>query len=231
MPTEATPATALPDEIRGYRIRSLLGAGAMGAVWRAVAAGGRRGLNRGDEVALKVLDPRYAPDASIVRRFKREGGVGLGASHPGIARVFEIGSLRVGARRLHYIVQELRNGGSLQSRLELEGPQPEPVIREVGRQVAETLAFVHGRNIVHRDLKPANLFLDERGQVKLVDFGLARLITAVEPAIADDAPRDDLPPSSGATSAGRFLGTVAYAAPEQLAGAPATPQSDLFALG
>jgi len=231
MPSPATPYLALPDVIRGYRIGGLLGAGAMGAVWRATASGGRRGLEAGDPVALKVLDPSFTPDAQIVRRFKREAGVGLGAGHAGIARVYEIGSLRVGERRIHYIVQELLTGGSLQSRLEQEGPQPEPLIREVGRQVAETLAFVHGRNIVHRDLKPANLFLDDRGQVKVVDFGLARLITAVEPAIADDAPPTDLPPSSGATSAGRFLGTVAYAAPEQLAGAPATPQSDLFALG
>ena len=115
MPTEATPFTAVPDEIRGYRIRALLGAGAMGAVYRAVASGGRRGLESGTEVALKILDPRYAPDANIVRRFKREAGVGLGAVHQGIARVHEIGSLRTRdpksgregggrERRLHYIV-------------------------------------------------------------------------------------------------------------------------------
>ncbi|MSR46177.1 MAG: hypothetical protein EXS13_03780 [Planctomycetes bacterium] len=237
MPSPAIPQLKLPDEIRGYRIRGLLGAGAMGAVWRATVSKGRRGLKDGDSVALKILDPRFTPDVQIVRRFKREAGVGLGAGHPGIARVFEIGSLRVdGDRRVHYIVQELLHGGSLQSRLELEGPQPEPVVREVGRQVAETLAFVHGRNIVHRDLKPANLFLDERGQVKVVDFGLARLITVPEPDASGDGRRDRAgepppPPSTGATSAGRFLGTVAYAAPEQLNGAPATPQSDLFALG
>ncbi len=239
MPTESTPHAALPHEIRGYRVQALLGAGAMGAVYRAVASGGRRGLEGGDEVALKVLDPRFAPDAAIVRRFKREAGVGLGGGHPGIARVFEIGSLRHagpgGERRVHYIVQELLKGGSLQSRLEQEGAQPEPVLREVGRQVAETLAFVHGRNIVHRDLKPANLFLDERGQVKVVDFGLARLVTEEEALAADSgAAAPDLAaplPSSGLTTAGKFLGTVAYAAPEQLAGAPATPQSDLFALG
>jgi tetratricopeptide (TPR) repeat protein len=236
MPSPATPSLKLPDQIRGYRILSLLGAGAMGAVWRATVVGGRRGLTDGEEVALKVLDPSFAPDPQIVRRFKREAGVGLGAAHPGIARVHEIGSLRLdGDRRVHYIVQELLHGGSLQSRLELEGPQPEPVVREVGRQVAETLAFVHGRHIVHRDLKPANLFLDERGLVKLVDFGLARLISAEESAGEADVPasaaRSAPSPSTGATSAGRFLGTVAYAAPEQLSGAPATPQSDLFALG
>ncbi|MBL8841731.1 MAG: protein kinase [Planctomycetes bacterium] len=232
MPSPATRFLALPEELRGYRIRGLLGAGAMGAVYRATVVGRRRGLRSGDEVALKVLDPSFAPDAQIVRRFKREAGVGLGAGHAGIARVYEIGSLRLGGdRRVHYIVQELLTGGSLQSRLELEGPQPEPVVREVGRQVAETLAFVHGRNIVHRDLKPANLFLDERGQVKLVDFGLARLITAEEPLPPEAGAHPTPPPSSGATSSGRFLGTVAYAAPEQLAGAPATPQSDLFALG
>jgi tetratricopeptide (TPR) repeat protein len=229
----------LPDEIRGYRIQTLLGAGAMGAVYRAVASGGRRGLKAGDEVALKVLDPRYAPDAGIVKRFKREAGVGLGAGHSGIARVYEIGSLRLArggdGKRVHYIVQELLKGGSLQSRLELEGRQPEPVIREVGRQVAETLAFVHGRRIVHRDLKPANLFLDERGQVKVVDFGLARLVTE-EDALASEREAADFaasfpPPSTGATTVGKFLGTVAYAAPEQLDGAAATPQSDLFSLG
>ncbi len=237
MRSPATPYLALPEEIRGYRIRGLLGAGAMGAVYRATVVARRRGLTAGAEVALKVLDPSFAPDPQIVRRFKREAGVGLGAVHAGIARVYEIGSLRLSAdRRVHYIVQELLTGGSLQSRLELEGPQPEPVVREVGRQIAETLAFVHGRNIVHRDLKPANLFLDERGQVKLVDFGLARLITAQEPLPPENDPADEParatpPPSSGATSSGRFLGTVAYAAPEQLAGAPATPQSDLFALG
>src|SRR5262245_14511140 len=236
----------LPDEIRGYRLDGLIGAGAMGAVYRAVARGDRRGLAAGTRVALKILDPRFAPDVDIVRRFKREAGIGLDAIPPGIARVHEIGSLRVargrdgGERRLHYIVQELLHGGSLQSRLEAEGPQPEPVIRELARQVAEALAFVHGRSIVHRDLKPANLFLDERGHVKIVDFGLARVLGDGEgdgalarergaAAVRRGAADDEV--ALGITSAGRFLGTVAYAAPEQLAGAPATPRSDLFALG
>src|SRR5262245_58843387 len=233
----------LPDEIRGYRLDGLIGAGAMGAVYRAIARGDRRGLAAGTRVALKILDPRFAPDVDVVRRFKREAGIGLDAIHPGIARVHEIGSLRIdrggGERRLHYIVQELLRGGSLQSRLESEGPQPEPVIRELARQVAEALAFVHGRAIVHRDLKPANLFLDERGHVKIVDFGLARVLGETEGEAAareraDGAAQraaadDDV--ASGITSAGRFLGTVAYAAPEQLAGSPATPRSDLFSLG
>jgi serine/threonine protein kinase/tetratricopeptide (TPR) repeat protein len=242
----------LPDEIRGYRLDGLIGAGAMGAVYRALARGDRRGLAAGTPVALKILDPRFAPDVDVVRRFKREAGIGLDAIHPGIARVHEIGSLRIdrgnrgrdggGERRLHYIVQELLRGGSLQARLESEGPQPEPVIRELARQVAEALAFVHGRAIVHRDLKPANLFLDERGHVKIVDFGLARVLgeaegeTAARERAAGRAERGeraaaDVDVASGITSAGRFLGTVAYAAPEQLAGAPATPRSDLFSLG
>jgi len=242
MPQQPLTFATLPDEIRGYRLDGLLGAGAMGAVYRAIAPGGRRGLEASTRVALKILDPRFAPDADIVRRFKREAGIGLDAIHPGIARVHEIGSLRVGdERRLHYIVQELLRGGSLQGRIEAEGPQPEPVIRELARQVAEALAFVHGRQIVHRDLKPANLFLDERGQVKLVDFGLARVLDDREgDARAKDpsasgirlrAKGDDDGVALGITSAGRFLGTVAYASPEQLAGAVATPRSDLFSLG
>ena len=245
MPTSAKQPFALPEEIRGYRLRELIGAGAMGAVYRASATRDRRGLESGDAVALKLLDPRFTPDLGVVRRFRREAGIGLGATHPGLARVYEIASARFEdrfgqKRRIHYLVQELLRGGSLQSRLELEGPQPEPVLREVGRQVAETLAFVHSRGIVHRDLKPANLFLDERGLVKIVDFGLARLVTdpgneaatvAAKAAVNGPEAAELLSPSTGATSSGRFLGTVAYAAPEQLLGAPATPQSDLFALG
>jgi tetratricopeptide (TPR) repeat protein len=243
MPPQPLTFATLPDEIRGYRLDGLLGAGAMGAVYRAIAPGGRRGLESDTRVALKILDPRFAPDADIVRRFKREAGIGLDAIHPGIARVHEIGSLRVGGeRRLHYIVQELLRGGSLQARIEAEGPQPEPVIRELARQVAEALAFVHGRQIVHRDLKPANLFLDERGQVKIVDFGLARVLNdsggdaaSRDPSASGVRMRakgdDDDGVASGITSAGRFLGTVAYASPEQLSGAVATPRSDLFSLG
>ncbi len=223
--------SSLPATLRGYRIGELLGKGAMGAVYRARVETRRRGLAAGTEVALKVLDQRFSLDAGVIRRFKREAGVGLGAAHPGIARVYEVGRVRRSdGQQVHFIVQELLHGRSLRDVLDEGGVLPETMVRSVGRQIAEALAFVHAKGIVHRDLKPANLFVDESGRVKLVDFGLARVKHLGNEEVPR-APRARTAIPTGATSAGRFLGTVAYAAPEQLQGTPATENSDLFALG
>ncbi len=250
---ESNAPTELPETIRGYRILDLIGKGAMGAVYRAQVRRDRRGLSKGDRVAFKVLDSRFAFDPRVVRRFKREAGVGLASSlHPGIARVFEVGSVSHSPdRQIHFIVQELLTGKNLRTILDEADHLEESLLRQIGLKIAEALEFVHQKGIVHRDLKPANLFVGEDGRVKLVDFGLARLVqrpgrkddfqrpersrvfdsshaVALSPSTLKDVVRDV---TDASTLKGRFIGTVAYAAPEQLRGEPATIASDLFALG
>lgn len=217
----------LPASLKGYALREVLGEGSMGVVYRAVVQKARRGLAAGQEVALKVLGESLDLDPQVVRRFKREAGVGLRSRHPGLARVHEIGSVRLGSRRVHFIAQELLRGRNLRELLEEMGAMDEALVRRIGAQVARALNFVHSRGIVHRDLKPANLFLDQQGGVKVVDFGLARVMNQGADLGAPGRPSA----RGGVRSSVAFRGTLAYAAPEQIMGRPATPASDLYSLG
>ena len=234
-PSQSPPdSPGRPERIPGVRLHEFLGSGAMSVVYRGEVTRAGRQLSIGQSVAVKVLSARHSMRAGDVRRFKREAGVGLGRGHPGIARVYRVGSVRDGeGERRYYLVLELLEGRNLRDALRAQRRFDEARARDIGRQVAETLAWLHARGIVHRDLKPANLFLESDGRVKLVDFGLARLVDrddepAVAPPASDRKPDGDDPTL---TSTGRFLGTVAYAAPEHLRGLPATPESDLYALG
>jgi len=200
-----------------FEILSALGAGAMGEVYRA------RDGRLGREVAIKVLPPSLAADGERLRRFEQEARAAGALNHPNVLALYDIGS----HQGLPYLVTELLAGETLAERL-ARGPLAPRKAVDVAVQIARGLGAAHERGIVHRDLKPANVFVCGDGQVKILDFGLARLAQA---APAGGPGAAEAPTLTRATDAGAVLGTPGYMAPEQVRGLPAEPRSDLFALG
>lgn len=171
-------------------------------------------LNR--DVAIKVLSSVSTVDQDRLRRFEQEARAAAALNHPNILAVYQMGSY-YGAP---YLVSELLEGETLRDRLK-RGSLPIRKVIDYGVQIARGLAAAHDKGIVHRDLKPENLFLTKDGQVKILDFGLARLMQ----------PRETEPSKAGQeaqTVAGMVLGTVGYMAPEQVRGQPADQRSDIF---
>jgi serine/threonine-protein kinase len=207
-----TPGTRLGP----YEIVALLGAGGMGEVYRA------RDTRLGRDVAIKLLPAEFAADAERLKRFEREAKATAALSHPNILDVHDVGTFE----GVPYLVEELLEGESLKERI---GRGSVPVRDAVGIavQVAHGLAVAHGKSIVHRDLKPENIFVTKDGVVKILDFGLAKLVEGVPIGEADTLTHAP----TGATEFGRVLGTVAYMAPEQARGLPVDQRADVFAFG
>ncbi len=198
-----------------YEIVAPIGAGGMGEVYRA------RDTRLGRDVAIKVLPAEFAEDPDRLRRFEQEARAVAALDHPDILAIHDVGT-HEGAP---YIVTELLEGESLRDRL-TAGPLPVRNAVEIGVQIAHGLAAAHEKGIVHRDLKPANVFLTRDGNVKILDFGLAKLNPArapSEPAAASTVVE--------ATRTGTMLGTVGYMSPEQVRGQGVDQRSDLFAFG
>jgi hypothetical protein len=198
-----------------YEIVALLGAGGMGEVYRA------RDPRLGREVAIKVLPAEFAADPERLRRFELEAHAVAALSHPNVLAVYDVGTHEGSP----YLVTELLEGESLRERLQAGPLTPRRAI-EVGGEVAQGLAAAHEKGIVHRDLKPGNVFLTKDGHVKILDFGIAKLVAPIsltEPAQATTVVE--------ATEAGTTLGTVGYMSPEQVLGKPVDARSDLFSLG
>src|SRR6185436_17139518 len=189
----------------------VVGAGGMGEVYRACDTR----LDRG--VAIKVLPPTVAGDPLALERVDREARAIASVSHPNICTVFDAGE-HAGSP---YLVLELLEGKPLYAMLERGGLPVEQLI-EWGGQLADALDAAHARGIVHRDLKPANIFITARGDVKVLDFGVAKLMDDQASLATTMAALTD----SGAT-----VGTMAYMAPEQVRGEPIDQRADLFALG
>jgi eukaryotic-like serine/threonine-protein kinase len=201
------------ERLGRFEIVALAGAGAMGEVYRA------RDPELARDVAIKVLPAEVAGDPSRLQRFEREARAVGRLDHPNLLAIHDIGRHQ-GAP---YLVCELLEGDTLRERL-AAGPLPLRQALGYAEQIADGLAAAHGRGIVHRDLKPANLFVTTDGRVKILDFGLAKL---VEPS----APGQSLATVSAVTERGLMLGTVAYMAPEQAAGRDVDHRADQFAFG
>ena len=200
------------QRLGAYVVQEMLGAGAVGEVWRATD----ERLTR--DVAIKVLLPHLSSDPQRVRHFTEEARTAGSLNHPNILSVHDIGT----HGNAPFIVSEYVEGESLRTRLK-RGPLPIDVATTIALQIARGLSAAHERGIIHRDLKPDNIFLRADGGVKILDFGLATLKAAPAPAPADgDAPR---PGVIG------LAGTPGYTAPEQIGGREADVRSDLFALG
>jgi serine/threonine-protein kinase len=194
----------LPQSIGRYRLFEVLGRGGFGTVYRA------HDTRLGRDVALKVLDRDRAPAPDVVDRFARDAVVAALLDHPHIVRLHEAGE----HDGTHYIDMELVRGETLEDHLRRE-PMLFGEAAELVRRVAGALDHAHGREIVHRDVKPSNILLDEQGEPRLTDFGLARL--------AHGAPL---------TETGQVVGTIDYIAPEQ-AGGPGDVdgRADIYGLG
>jgi hypothetical protein len=212
------PATYLHPGTRlgPYEIVALLGAGGMGVVYRA------RDTRLGREVAVKVLPSALADDAERLHRFELEAQAAGRLNHPNLLAIHDVGT-HDGAP---YLVSELLEGQSLRERLSASAVPARRVI-EYGVQVAHGLAAAHDKGIVHRDLKPENLFLTRDGRIKILDFGLAKLLPPPPgAAVARDAPTVTVD-----TDPGKILGTVNYMSPEQVRGQAVDHRSDIFSLG
>ncbi len=197
-----------------YEIIAPLGAGGMGEVYRAHDPQLER------EIAIKILPSFLSRDPDRLRRFEQEARAAAALNHPNILAVYQMG-LHDGTP---YLVSELLDGSTLRDQL-LRGAVPVRKAVDYAIQTARGLAAAHEKGIVHRDLKPENLFLTRDGRIKILDFGLAKLI---QPLGAFDP---GSPTMSGSTEPGVVLGTAGYMAPEQVRGQTADARADLFALG
>src|SRR5215203_818978 len=198
-----------------YEIRSLIGAGGMGEVYRA------KDPKIGRDVAIKVLPSDFASNHERVERFEREAQAAGSLNHPNILGIYDIDT-QDGA---YFVVSELLVGGELRDLLN-EGPIPIRKTLDYAQQIVSGLAAAHERGITHRDMKPENLFITKDDRVKILDFGLAK-VRAQETNMhgSEDATRRAL------TDPGVVMGTVGYMSPEQVRGGASDHRSDIFSFG
>jgi eukaryotic-like serine/threonine-protein kinase len=209
---------AVPSRRFGpYELLSPLGAGGMGAVYRA------RDTRLGRFVAIKVLPPAFSADPERLRRFQQEAEATAALNHPNIMAVFDIGTTDEGAP---YIVSELLEGFTMRHYLR-DGRLPLQKVIDYGSQISRGLAAAHERGIIHRDLKPENIFVTRDGHVKILDFGLAKLMDV---PLAGPSDRTISIAERG-TVPGVVMGTVGYMSPEQIRGQPCDTRTDIFTFG
>jgi non-specific serine/threonine protein kinase len=223
-PREAGMATESLDgrTVSHYRIMRQLGAGGMGVVYEA------EDTQLGRHVAVKVLSEEMQRDPSILERFQREARAASALNHPGICTVHSIEQ----HEGQHFIVMELLEGQTLAKRI---GRQPLDLaeILDLGIQIADALESAHAKGIVHRDLKPVNLIVNARGQIKILDFGLAKIgaLTKYAGDVSSDSRVETSLDRKDLTVAGMVMGTVHYMSPEQARGQLTDGRTDLFSLG
>jgi two-component system, LytTR family, response regulator len=198
-----------------YKVLEEIGRGGIGVVYRALDT------SLGREVALKVLGPATGRDPEQERRLEQEARAAASFTHPAVAVVYGIGEVE----GTTFIAMELVRGRPLASLLAGEPLEPVRAL-DLAIEVAEGLVEAHARGVVHRDLKPKNVMLTESGHVKIIDFGLAKL---VRPRPPFESGADT--PAWADTDPGRILGTAAYMSPEQVRGAEVDARSDIFAFG
>lgn len=211
--SSASPPPPTPGEdlsgrkLADYQLLRKLGRGAMADVYLAEQ------LSLERKVAFKVLKSELATDTNYVERFHREARAAAALVHANIVQVYEVGE----SQGIHYIAQEYVQGQNLAQRLTRSGPPELSVVVGIMRQVAAALAKAGSQGIVHRDIKPENLMLATTGEVKVADFGLARVAEGRE--------------QSRLTQDGMTMGSPLYMSPEQIEGKPLDPRSDIYSLG
>jgi len=204
----------IQEMIAHYRILKKLGQGGMGEVFQA------QDTRLGRFVALKILPPEMASDPKRLRRFTHEAKAASTLSHPNVAHIYEIGE----SDGVNFIAMECVEGSTLEQKIG-DHPLSQAEIIGIGIQIADTLAEAHAKGIVHRDLKPSNIMITQRGQIKVLDFGLARITPAEEEGAFSNLS------THARTESGALMGTVQYMSPEQAMGRRVDSRTDLFSLG
>jgi len=215
-PGRSLRSAMIGQTILHYRIIGPLGSGGMGVVYEA------QDLTLGRRVALKFLPPELARDQAALDRFLLEARAASALNHPNICTIYAVENDGGQA----FISMELLEGLSLDRKLDA-GPLAIDRVLEISIQLADALDAAHAKGIVHRDIKPGNIFLTQRGAVKILDFGLAKLTQAAETAMETVASSSPV----HLTSPGSTVGTIAYMSPEQARGEGLDARSDLFSLG
>ncbi len=206
------PAHPIPTEVGAYRVTGLIGQGGMGAVYRGRHRSDTIAERQGGDVAIKVMHGQFALDGRFQARFEREASLGLKLDHPGIVKVHD---LVVDAGTLALVMEHVE-GRSLAHVIGQEvGPIPWPRAWPMFEQLLDVVEYAHGQGVIHRDLKPDNVMVTAGGSLKVLDFGIAKVVGG-----------------TGATATGTGMGTVDYMAPEQHTDAKAVDErADVYALG
>jgi serine/threonine protein kinase len=210
--------------ISHYRITGQLGSGGMGIVYEA------QDLDLGRQVALKFLPPALSTDQNALERFLLEARTASALNHPNICTIYAVEKVQLeNGEQQSFIAMELLEGETLDRRL-AAGAMPLDRLLDWGIQLSDALDAAHAKGIIHRDIKPANIFITQRGQVKVLDFGLAKL-THREMQMTTIGATQDTPGPLHLTTPGSTVGTIAYMSPEQARGEELDPRTDLFSLG